>query len=122
MLHYKTISIHSWPDASLDIYAMHIIKGLKFNGSQTDTAFSRVWDLLKESRSPVFHAIGNHEFYNFKITEIRDRFNVEGGAQVEATQRAATQNYAFDCAITYGKKYNFELKWHIWTMLICSVC
>ena len=64
---------------------MHNTTGLKFNGSQTDTAFKRVWDVLKQSRSPVFHAIGNHEFYNFKTSELRAQFNEDGGAQVEAT-------------------------------------
>ena len=74
---------------------------------QTDTAFTRVWNLLKQSRSPVFHAIGNHDLYNYKASKLSHRFNEEGGAQVEATQRAATQHCAFKCEITYGEKYNF---------------
>ena len=61
--------------------------GLDFQEPQTDTAFSRVWDLLKESRSPVFHAIGNHDLYNFKPARLRARFNEEGGTQVKSTPR-----------------------------------
>ena len=63
---------------------MHTITGLNFEEPQTATAFTRVWDLLKQSRSPVFHAIGNHELYNFKLSELRAKFNEDGGAQVEA--------------------------------------
>ena len=48
----------------------------------TDTAFNRVWDLLQQCQSPVFHAIGNHDLYNFKPSEIRSLFNEEGGSQV----------------------------------------
>ena len=62
---------------------MHITTGLDFEEPQSDIAFNRTWDLLKQSQSPVFHAIGNHELYNFKPSKLRDRFNVEGGAQVE---------------------------------------
>ena len=55
---------------------------MKFPGPQTDTAFSRVWDLLQQSRSPVFHAIGNHDLYNFQPSKLRALFNEDGGAQV----------------------------------------
>ena len=64
---------------------MHATTGLDFKEPQTDTAFTRVWNLLKESQSPVFHAIGNHDLYNYKPAKLREQFNVEGGAQVEAT-------------------------------------
>ena len=58
---------------------------MKFEWPQTDAAFSRVWDLLKQSRSPVFHAIGNHDLYNFKPAKLRTQFNEDDGAQVTST-------------------------------------
>ena len=76
---------------------------MKFDEPQTATAFSRVWDLLKESRSPVFHAIGNHDLYNFKPSKLRARFNEDGGVQVLPRHIhvtcAAPQHHCFDIAI-----------------------
>ena len=70
---------------SRQLHQMRIATGKKFKEPQTDTAFSRVWNMIQQSRSPVFHAIGNHELYNFKPSQLRDQFNEEGGAQVETT-------------------------------------
>ena len=65
------------------LHRIHITTGLSFEKPQTDTAFRRVWHLMKQCRSPVFHAIGNHELYNFKSAELRAQFNEDG--QVAAT-------------------------------------
>ena len=61
---------------------VHTKTGLDFEKPQTDTAFGRVWHFLQQCRAPVFHAIGNHELYNFKAGELRTRFNEAGGTQV----------------------------------------
>ena len=39
---------------------------------------------MKESDTPVFHAIGNHDLYNFDPPNLRAQFNFKGGEQVEA--------------------------------------
>ena len=64
---------------------MHITTGLDFEEPQSDIAFNRTWDLLKQSQSPVFHAIGNHDLYNFKPAKLRAQFNEDGGTQVKTT-------------------------------------
>ena len=62
--------------------------GMLFEEPQSGMAFSRVWYMLQQSRAPVFHAIGNHDLYNFKLSELREQFNEDGGAQVDATLHA----------------------------------
>ena len=64
--------------------------GLSFTEPQTDTAFGRVWRVLRQSLAPVFHAIGNHELYNFKSGELRGRFNEGDGTQVGAHAQTHT--------------------------------
>ena len=100
---------------SRQLHQMRIATGKKFKEPQTDTAFSRVWNMIQQSRSPVFHAIGNHELYNFKPSQLRDQFNEEGGAQVETTLhsyhvRTNTTSYLHN---TRKKSHNFKLVPHI---------
>ena len=85
MIITRTLLQNPWNDFNVFVHYAHITTGLKFNGSQTDAAFKRVWDVLKQSRSPVFHAIGNHELYNFKSEGLREQFNDYDGTQVEGT-------------------------------------
>ena len=56
--------------------------GLEMEKPQTDVAFTRVWDVLKKNQFPTFHLIGNHDLYNFKVSELRSFFNEDGGTQV----------------------------------------
>ena len=68
--------------------SQHVTTGMRFEEPQSDMAFSRVWYMLQQSRSPVFHAIGNHDLYNFKPSELRGQFNDDDGSQVEGTPHA----------------------------------
>ena len=64
---------------------MHPTTGLLFNQQQTENAYKHVWELLKQSDSPVFHAIGNHDLFNFTPEDLREMFNGRRGSQVEAS-------------------------------------
>ncbi len=46
------------------------------NGVQSDVAFQRVADALSACAAPVYHAIGNHELYNYDWAGLRERLNV----------------------------------------------
>lgn len=54
-------------------------QGLAFKDApQTDVAFDRVFTELDKCTVPMYHAIGNHELYNFNWTSLHKLLNVPG--------------------------------------------
>ena len=49
--------------------------GLTFESPQSEVAFDRVATELERCRAPVYHAIGNHELYNFDWAGLRSRLH-----------------------------------------------
>jgi manganese-dependent ADP-ribose/CDP-alcohol diphosphatase len=47
--------------------------GLQFAEPQTDAAFARVACELGRCKAPIYHAVGNHELYNFDWDALRER-------------------------------------------------
>eukprot|EP00965_Chrysotila_dentata_P008630 280697-Pleurochrysis_carterae.AAC.1 len=47
--------------------------GLQFEEPQSAVAFDRVVSSLSACHAPMLHAIGNHELYNFKLSELIER-------------------------------------------------
>ena len=45
---------------------------------QTAMAFERVMHELNQCEMPLYHAIGNHELYNFDWAELSEKLNVDG--------------------------------------------
>ena len=51
--------------------------GLSFDKPQSEVALDRVVSVLARCTAPMYHAIGNHELYNFDWKGLRSRLNVE---------------------------------------------
>ena len=50
--------------------------GLSFKAPQTEVAFGRVTEELARCAAPIYHAVGNHELYNFDWRGLRARLQL----------------------------------------------
>jgi len=58
-------------------------QGLKLKESESERSMAAVLEELQKMNAPMYHAIGNHELYNFSYTELQERLNRNGGAVAE---------------------------------------
>jgi len=71
--------------------------GLTFDGPQSEAALGRVCGALSACKAPIYHAVGNHELYNFDWAGLRARLQMpeagsvvtEGGSDAAGADAAA---------------------------------
>ncbi|KAL1496478.1 hypothetical protein AB1Y20_016432 [Prymnesium parvum] len=70
--------------------------GLRFDGPQSEVAFEKVVTELQRCTAPMYHAIGNHELYNFDWPSLRRKLNLpERGWRVAPDEPACEADFSF---------------------------
>lgn len=67
-------------------------QGLTLDRPQSEQALERVLKIWDQYSSTVYHAIGNHELYNFTWAELRLKLNTQ---RVQCTHQVATQEFYY---------------------------
>jgi manganese-dependent ADP-ribose/CDP-alcohol diphosphatase len=84
--------------------------GLGFSTPQSNVALGRVTDELVRCKAPVYHAVGNHELYNFDWVGLRERLQ-----QPERGWRICDQRHPHDAP--------FHFSWRLeegWTFVMLN--
>ena len=50
-------------------------QGLEFDSPRSGKALAEMLEIFDDAKAPVYHAIGNHELYNFNWGELRNNLN-----------------------------------------------
>lgn len=79
-------------------------QGLEMEAPQSEQVAERVLSIWDQCPTPVYHAVGNHELYNFTWEGLRARFNQRRGA---CQHQIATEEFYFSFSPTPGWRVMF---------------
>jgi len=79
-------------------------QGLEMDTPQSEEAVERVLSIWDQCPTPVYHAVGNHELYNFTWEGLRARFNQRRGV---CKHQIATDEFYFSFSPSPGWRVVF---------------